>query len=274
MALRFYGINVTQKELGDYLRPYQIPSGDNDDKSVTLDELAEKSKGYGFTPYYRPNGTPDLIKKFIANDIPVIARTWTKPNEDIGHYRIIKGYDDARQVFIQDDSLQGKNLKFTYDDFNIIWGKFNYEYLVLIPKEKINLAKDILGEDKDFKKSWTRASQNSTGLNKSVALYRIGDLKGSVAEFEKVENNLPKRALWYQIEPILAYYELGNYDRVFEITNKILEGGNRAFSELYIIRGKIYKIQGNMGAARSEFEKAVLYNKNLEEAQELLKSIS
>src|SRR3990167_8951132 len=59
MALRFYGVNVSQEELGNALRPYQVPGGDNDDKSVTLEELAEKSKEYGFIPYHRPMGNPE-----------------------------------------------------------------------------------------------------------------------------------------------------------------------------------------------------------------------
>ena len=54
MALRFYGITESQATLGQALRPYQVPSGDNDDKSVTLEEMAEKSKEYGFTPIHRP----------------------------------------------------------------------------------------------------------------------------------------------------------------------------------------------------------------------------
>ena len=78
MALRFYKVIVSQQELGQALRPYQVPGGDNDDKSVTLQELAEKSKEYGFIPYHRPMGNPDLVKQFIANDMPVISRTWTK----------------------------------------------------------------------------------------------------------------------------------------------------------------------------------------------------
>ena len=91
MALRFYGTNVSQAQLGQALRPYQIPGGDNDDKSVTLDELGEKAKEYGLIPYHRPMGNPQIVKQFIANDMPVIARTLTKPTEDIGHYRVIKG---------------------------------------------------------------------------------------------------------------------------------------------------------------------------------------
>lgn len=285
MALSYYGINETQQKLGQDLRPYQIPNGDNDDKSVTLEELAEKSKEYGFIPYHRPNGNIEIIKLFITYDIPVIARTLTKPNEDIGHYRIVKGYDSAEQNIIQDDSLQGKNLNYSYEEFNLLWKRFNYEYLVLVPNDKVEIAEAILKEDTDEKTAWKKTVQNAqkeliykskdiyTIFNLSVAYYNIGEYQKSVEEFEKIENLLSFRTLWYQIEPILAYYELGNYERVFEITDKILNTYNRAFSKLYILRGNIYKNQGNLEAARSEFEKAVFYNVNLRSAQESLNSV-
>ena len=285
MALRFYGIDISQAELGNALRPYQVPEGDNDDKSVTLEELAEKSKGYGFIPYHRPMGNPEIVKQFIANDMPVITRTLTKPNEDIGHYRIVKGYDETRGIFIQDDSLQNKNLEYAYADFNAIWKKFNYEYLVLVPKEKQKLAEQILGENTDQKTAWQSAVENSENelannpndiyarFNLSVAFYNVGDYQKSVEEFEKIENLLPFRTLWYQIEPVQAYFELGNYDRVFQITDLVLNNYNRAFSELYVLRGKIYQKQGDMQAARNEFEKAVFYNSNLKEAKDLLSAI-
>ena len=72
----------------------------------------------------------------------------------------------------------------------------------------------------------------------------------SADEFEKAENKLPFRALWYQTEPIQAYFALGNYERVFYLTDKILNNHNKAFSELYLIRGEIYKIQGDMASAK------------------------
>lgn len=272
MALSYYGIQKSQQELGNELRPYQVPGGDNDDKSVTLEELAEKAKEYNLIAYHRPNGNSDLIKQFIAQDIPVVTRTWLTENEDIGHYRVIKGYDSATQTFIQDDSLQGHNLRYTYDAFNRLWEKFGYEYLVLVPEDKKEIAETILGEDTDEEKAWEKAAefaksqvaQNPASIdaqfNLSVAYYKTGDYQKSVEAFEKVENQLPFRTLWYQIEPIEAYYELGNYDRVFAITDKVLQNQNRAFSELYFIRGTIYQNQGNLESAKQEFDKAVLYN--------------
>ena len=283
MALSYYGINVSQQVLGEELRPWQNPQGDNDDKSVTLEELGEKAKDFDLIPYHRPNGNIDLIKLFITYDIPVVARTLTKIEEDIGHYRIVKGYNDETGQIIQDDSLQNKNLWFSYADFSLLWKQFNFEYLILVPKDKDEIAQNILGENKDPYVAWQKAVQNSqkqleenqydiyARFNLSVALYNIGNYQESVDEFEKVEALLPFRTLWYQIEPIKAYYELGDYQRVFELTEKILNNWNRAFSELYFLRGQIYLKQDNKDTAHQEFEKAVFYNRNFIPAQEALK---
>ena len=285
MALSYYNINVTQQELGQALRPYQNPQGDNDDKSTTLEELAEKSKEYNLIPFHRPGGNIETLKYFIASDIPVITRTFLTPGEDIGHYRVVRGYDDVTGELIQDDSLQNKNLRYLYNDFNLLWKSYNYEYLALVPKEKEEIAKAILGENYDPQVAWKNAvisaeqalEENPNDIysqfNLSVALYHTGDYQRSVDEFEKVRPQLTFRTLWYQIEPVQAHFELGNYDRVFQLTDGILNYHNRAFSELYLIRGEIYKKQGNIELARAEFEKAVFYNVNLKSAQEALNRI-
>jgi hypothetical protein len=284
MALSFYDIDVSQKELGDALRPYQNPQGDNDDKSVTLAELAEKAAEFGLVPYHRPGGTIQRVKQFIAYDIPVITRTLLKSDDDIGHYRVVKGYDDQGQL-IQDDSLQGKNLTYSYDEFDELWKPYGYEYLVLVPGDKKEIAEALLGEDVDAQSAWSRAvdgfnrklSENPDDVfarfNLSVAYYHIGEFRKSAQAFEAVENRLSFRTLWYQIEPILSFYELEDYDRVFQITDRVLQRYNRAFSELYLLRGEIYKRRGENEFARSEFQKAVFYNKNLSEAQEALSSL-
>lgn len=275
MTLSYFGINKSQEELGLALRPYQAPYGDNDDKSVTFDEIAKKAQEYNLIAYHRPNGSIDMLKKFIARDIPVITRTWLNIDEDIGHYRIIKGYDDTAKIIIQDDSFQGKNLEYSYDDFNLLWEKFNYEYLVLVPKNKKQSAEKIIGEDIDTKIAWKKAVTAAqeqlkkdpeniyTRFNLSIAHYNTDDYEKSVQEYEKIEYLLPWRTLWYQIEPIKAYYKLGNYDRVFSLTDSILNNENRAFSELYLLRGKIFQKQGNNELAKIEFENALFYNQNL-----------
>lgn len=282
MALSYFGITKSQEELGGALRPYQVKNGDNDDKSTSLDELASKAEEFNLLAYHRPAGDSQRLKQFIAYDMPVVTVTWLKPNEDIGHYRLLRGYDDTQKVYIQDDSFQGKNLTYTYDEFNAIWEKFSYEYLVLVPKEKRSIAETILADDLDEKSAWRHGVELSTQqlehdpgnigyrFNLSVAYYHISEYQKSINEFEKIENKLPFRTLWYQIEPIKSYFELGKYDRVLAISESILNNHNKAFSELYFLRGQVYEKQGKKDLAKQEYEKAVFYNIHYLPAQRAL----
>ena len=274
MDLSYFGVNISQYVLGDELRPYQVASGDNDDKSTTLYEMAHKAESLGFATYYRPNGNVELIKNFISAGIPVITRTWLHKDDYIGHYRVVKGYDDAEGVIIQDDSFQGANIKFSYDEFNNLWEGFNYEYLVILKPEQKALAETIIGADLNETTAWNNSIKISEGVlakdpgnifarfNMSTAYYHLGEYQKSTNAYEAVESKLPFRMLWYQIDPILAYQKLGDYDRVLAITQHLIENGNRAFSEAYQIRGEVYQAQGKTTEANAEFEKVKLYNKN------------
>lgn len=273
MVVNYYGIDRTQIELGNELRPYQNAVGDNDDKSVTLRELAVKGEELGLLAYHRPVGSIELLQQLTAQGIPVLTRTWTKVDEDIGHYRVVTGYDDTKKVIIQDDSLQGKDIAIPYSDFLTIWEKFNYEYLVLVETDKKEIAESIIGADTDEQYSWQRAEKYATEslkndpeniyarFNLSVALYHLGEYQSSVEEYEAVADMLSQRTLWYQLEPLLAYYKLGQYDTVLSHVNSILSNSNRAYSELYFLRGLIYQEQGEGAAATAEFELAKKYNR-------------
>ncbi len=276
MALSYFGISITQQELGQELRPYQHPKGDNDDKSVTLAELAQKAKELGFTPYFRPNGSIDIIKYAIAYDLPVIVKTWQSEDIDTGHYRVVKGYNDTTQELLQDDSLQGKNLTYSYDDFAKIWKKYNYEYLLLVPADKVEVVEEFLGEHADESRAWELAVQQAkhslienpsdldAHFNLVVALHNTGQYAQAVTEFEKISPQVNLKRLWYQLEPVSAYYEIGNYDKVLAITADILANGNRAYSEAYLLRGKSYLALDQPQLAQAEFAKALFYNANLQ----------
>jgi uncharacterized protein YvpB len=283
MILSLNGKNISQKELGDAMRPYQIPGGDNDDKTIFTYEFVDWAKKYGLDAVGRVNGDIATLKKLTANGFPVVVKTWLHMNEDIGHFRIVRGFDDGDQVIIQDDSYEGPNRKIPYYDFLSMWQPFNYAYIIVYTPDQKDLVEAIIGEELDENLAWenslVRARKEADldtesvypWFNISRAYFHLGDYQKSVEAFEKVEGRLPRRMLWYEIEPILAYQKLGNYDRVFQITDKVLNGGNRAYSELYQIRGEIYLAQGKKEEARREFELAVQYNKNFQPAHEALK---
>lgn len=287
IALSYYGISSTQEALAAEIRPYNNPQGVNDDKSTPPMELADKARDYGLIPYYRGGGDIVLLKRFIALDIPVVMRTLLQADEDFAHYRVVKGYDDAAGEVVQDDSYQGKNLRYSYDDFLHLWKEFNYEYLVLVPPEKQAAVQAVLRNANalDVASSWRNATRIAeqeltenpndvrARFNLAVALYESGEPQRAIQEFEKVESRLPSLKLWYQLQPILAYFDTGDYGRVLQLANNIL-ANNISYSELYILRGRIYQEQDRQELARAEFEKALLYNKNSQEAKSALASLN
>src|SRR3990167_6724514 len=75
MILNWYGVNASQSELGDQMRPYQVASGDNDDKTIFTYEFVEWAEKYGLKAVGRRNGDIELLKRFTANSIPVVVKT-------------------------------------------------------------------------------------------------------------------------------------------------------------------------------------------------------
>lgn len=285
MLLSYYQINVSQQELGTKLRPYQNPQGDNDDKSVTFEEMAGEAENYNLIPYMRPGGTIETLKMFTANGVPVAVRTTLNPDDDIGHFRVVVGFDDATGEIIQDDSYHGPRLRYSYQSFLAMWQPFNYQYMILVRPEDVAEVEAILSEDKDERRAWQRAYDKALQetaqdpddiypqFNLVTSLYYLERYEDAIEIFEQIEGRLPFRTLWYQIEPIQAYQKLANYTRIFSLTDNILNNSNRAFSQLYIIRGDAFLQQGDEEGARQEYEKAVFYNQNLVLAEDKLTSV-
>jgi tetratricopeptide (TPR) repeat protein len=314
MVMSMFGTDIDQETLADRMRPFHNPAGGVDDKSIFAPEFVVYAKEYGFEALERPNGNIELLKKFVANGIPVVVRTWLHPNEDIGHFRIVRGYDDAAKTLLQDDSYEGPNLTFTYDTFLSMWQPFNYGYIIVYPKDKQAVVDAILGEEKNasvaYRNSMVRAERElqachpepdegearqgrldsrSQGIpgqarndsmcayshfNLATAEYHLGNYLEAIKYYEQAAPNLPSRMLWYQLEPIQAYQKIGRDDTVFELTSKILNNGNLAYSELYQMRGEIYQKQGDTEAARAEFDKAVYYNRNFQPAKKSLSELA
>ena len=285
-ALSHWGIRDTQEAIAEATRPWNNPKGDNDDKSVTLYELADYAKAkHGLITYVRPNGSIELLKEFVANDIPVVARALMYPQDDIVHYRVVRGYDDEAGALIESDGINGPNFSLPYDEWLHLWKNFNYSYLIVVPNSKKALVEQILGEEANERTAWQNAKvraqaelvKNPSDLivhyNLIIAHHYLGEHEEATREFEKIEGRLTRRVLWYQPEPIVSYFELGNYDRVMALTDGIINDNNRSVSELYVLRGKIYESRGDTTSARAEYEKALHYHKYLQSAKDALASL-
>lgn len=287
MDLSYYDIHVSQEALADILRPDHNSTGNNDEKSTPPEDIAAQAETYGLVAYYRPAGTIDLLKRLVAAGFPVMVRTLFMPTDQVAHYRVVKGYDDATATpeIIDEDGFQGPNVVYPDSDFLSLWKYYNYEYVVLATPDKQAALESILGADASSTAAWqdakniaendlkTDPSDSLATFNLSVADYYLGDYSDAAAAYESVASLVPPNTLWYQIEPIETYYELGNYDKVFSLTESILAAGNPAFPELYLLRGESYVKEGNIPAAKNDFETALKYNPNLQSAKDALAAL-
>ncbi len=289
MQLAYQGINVNQSELGNKMRPFQNSAGDNDDKGVFTSELAMWAEIYGIESEIRaidlPNGDIDKLKLFVSNDMPVVLKTLLNSKEDIGHFTLIRGYNETSKTIIKDDSYYGPNIEISYDDLNLLWLPFNYSYVVLYNKAQAEIVKSILQEENDENVVWEKAVERAHKENElnpnnvypifnlSTGYYHLGDFGKSISYFESVESRLPGKMLWYQIEPIKSYMEVENYTMALQLIQNIMDNNNKAFSELYYLRGQIYLKQNNVAGAKEEFEKAVQYNSNYQPAIDALRDM-
>lgn len=286
MVLSMFGKHVSQDELASKMRPFNNPYGGEDDKSVFADEFVRYAKQYGFEAVERPNGNRETLKKFVANGIPVVVRTMLNDHEDIGHFRIVRGYDDKQGVLIQDDSYQGPGLEYSYDSFDQLWQPFNYGYIVVYPAGKQQIVDQILGGEKDsvvaYQHSIERAehelAENPNSVystfNIATAYFYLGDYQKSKEAYEKVAGQLPPRMFWYQTEPIQNYLALTDYDRVIELSDQTLESGNAAYSEMYFYKAQAYEGEGNTDLAKQELQRALYYNQNYLAAQKELSRLN
>ncbi|MBU0944270.1 MAG: C39 family peptidase [Proteobacteria bacterium] len=78
------------------------------------------------------------LKSLIAGDIPVIVLMAYAPDGDVGHYRVVVGYDDAQQLIYFSDTWGRDIMKpsdftgvisWSYADFELCWNYTDYSDL-------------------------------------------------------------------------------------------------------------------------------------------------
>jgi uncharacterized protein len=101
-------------------------------------------KGRAYTILSPTNG----VRYLLANGIPVIASQRLSLDEPIGHYRVVKGYEDETQEFITDDPLQRMG-----PDYRISYGTFDdlsYAFVLVYPPDKDLLVRLLMRDIRSF----------------------------------------------------------------------------------------------------------------------------
>jgi tetratricopeptide (TPR) repeat protein len=292
MALSYWGRGETQYDCAAVLKP------DPEDKNVSPYEMAAYVRSMGLEATVRVGGDTTRLKRLIAHGFPVVVETWfiPEPGDQMGHYRLLTGYDDDARQFIAQDSYNGPNIGLDYDGFDELWRVFNRVYLVLYRPSEADQLATVLGTDVDDQSMYVRALETAQAEvanpgtqcvayedcadGKAFAWFNVGSSLNSLGRYEEAAAaydqarllGLPWRMLWYQFGPYESYYAVGRYDDVITLATVTLNiVGN--LEESYYWRGLAFLAQENVDRARSDFEAALQYNPSFAPASEVLSSL-
>lgn len=292
MALSYWNRQETQWEVAPALKP------DPEDKNVSPEEMAGYVRSLGLEAVVRVGGDLELIKRWIAAGFPVIVETWyVRDAEDqLGHYRLIVGYDDEAERFLTYDSLHGPDILIGYQELDELWRVFNRVYLVAYPPEQAADAAALPGPYLDpvvaVKRALETARQEAlepplscvayadcadaaafAWFNLGSSLLALDEVEEAAAAYDRARFlGVPWRMLWYQFGPYEAYYAAGRYDEVITLADAMLAvTGN--LEESYYWRGMARLALGDVEGARADFETALDYHEGWAPALEALQRL-
>ncbi len=283
MFLRFYGWEGNQYDITKVIKPTV------DDRNVNVDELVyyvRTSAGW-LNADYRVGGTLDLLKRFIANGLPIAIEEashlsdsyWPGDDHWAGHYLLLTAYDEATRSFTSQDSWVGANLPVPYDALNQNWQDFNRVFIFLYRSEQVDIIKSILGDN------WDEAANRTNALAAAKA-ETIADPGNAFAWFNMGTNllyfnrnieaaavydtarkiGLPQRMLRYQFGPFIAYFKTYRSDDLLALSEYALKITPNSEEDLTWHGWALYR-QGKRTEALKDFEQALQFNPGYLQAQ-------
>nr|MBI2904505.1 hypothetical protein [Chloroflexota bacterium] len=272
----------TQKDVAAVLHPNER------DKNVRWDELVYYVNTHAgwLGALFRVGGTVDEMKAFIANGFPVVIETGYQVDTGwVGHYLLLTGYDDARGIFIVQDATAGPDRKVPYDQIDKQWQEFNRLYILVYRPEKAEAITALLGPNADEAANRRRALATAEAESQSqpdnpYAWFNFGSnlnyfdrYAEAATAFDKARDlGLPKRMLFYQLGPYRAYFNVGRYQDVIELSTFTLDY-RPDLEESYFWRGWAEYMLGDRNGAVTDFRNALDVNPTFNDAKTALGSI-
>ena len=290
MNLSYFNHNLEQAQVAGVLKP------NPDDKNVSPDEMVAFTRSRGLQARYLINGSLDRLRLLLSNGIPVLIETWLEPEPDdgMGHYRLLVGYDDAAQTWIAADSFVStgvrsdqpyRGIRIPYADMEPLWAVFNRAYVVVYPEAQAPLVQAIVGPDMSQSSMWqnaltrfhveiqTQPDDPFIWFNLGTVLVAMGQYEQAATAYDQARTlGLPWRMLWYQFGPFQAYYQSGRYQEVIALADATIEAGGE-IEEIYYWKGRALAALNDVPRARQTWETALTLNPSYSEAAVALANV-
>jgi tetratricopeptide (TPR) repeat protein len=293
MALSFWGLEDRQTDIAPLLKP------DPEDKHVGIHQMADYAEGRGLNAIVRSGGTLEGLKALLRAGYPVVVRTWyvRDARDQLGHYRLVIGYDDTAQRFDLFDSLYDPPTTMTYDELYELWRVFNWSYLVVAPPARWGEVTALIGPDMEEPPMYERALARVEAeiaappaacvayaacsdwvtygwLAVGTNLTALGRHAEAAAAYDQARQlGLHYRVTWYTFGLYESYYEVGRYDDVIALANATLATAKN-LEESYYWRARARLAQDDPTGAAADLETALKYHPGWEPAVTLLAELA
>jgi hypothetical protein len=282
-TLSHWNTGVTQDDVAEFVKP------NKEDRNVRPDELVAFAESVGFNGQVRVDGDEKLLKKIIAAGYPVIVETGFDPEPDrlgwMGHYIVLIGYSDLDKQFIAMDSYLGPNKEEPYDALDQFWRHFDRTYIVIYPPDEYAQVASLIGDEMDDDVMYNHSidtaraellldSEDAFGwFNLGSSLVKLGRYEEAAAAFDQARSiGVPWRMLWYRYGPYEAYLNVGRYDDVIALADRII-ADNEYSEEAFFYKGQVYEAQGEIEVARNNYYEAINQNWHYDAAQRALDAL-
>lgn len=287
MALTYWEWDGDQRPIAALTKP------NSRDKNVMPYELSDYVREEtGLEVVYRTGGDIDLLKHFLAAELPVILEKGFEGRDFdgwMGHYVLVTGYDETERKFIVQDSYYGSDQSIQYEDLESNWRAFNFTYLVIYPIERQKDVVAILGPHFDVeynnRSSAQVASEEAVQLagrdqffawfNLGSSLVQLRNYAGAALAYDKAfamypdipDQERPWRMMWYQTGPYWAYFYTGRYQDVKDLATTTLNAMSEpVLEESYYWRARALEALGDYDRARTDLRTALKYHPGFEPA--------
>ncbi len=284
MSLSYFGSKLHPDTVTAYLRPNNGVKGS---KNVESNRIVEYLQGQGMHAEAYHGGTVDRVKRLVAVGVPVIVGQWQNRTDHagIGHWRVVRGYDDAKGVFLINDSMEGAAVPISYAEFDDLWPVYNYVYIPVWNDRLAPNVQKVMGDDMnlavnvahDIAYVQNRIEQQPTNAELYMALggayFQAGDFPKAVDAYHKARSmGLIQKypwTLWYQSWPVTAMVNLGMNDEALQVSQENIHSAG-VYAIMHYERGIVYEKQGDTATAKREYQMALVDDKNYKEPQAAL----
>lgn len=257
MNLSFWDWSGDQEDSAAVLKPNPR------DKNVMPYEMVDfVNQNTDMRAIIRMGGDLYTLKSLLNAGFPVLMEKGFEPENLakegwMGHYNLVIGYDDARQVFTTQDSYLLALLKYeerqsstgfevTFEDMISNWRAFNNILIVVyaphLENDVLNALGPLANENNSYRVAYDRAVSETSSLsdprdqyfawfNAGTSLVKLNDYTGAAAAYDMAfsaypgipEIYRPYRMLWYQTGPYYAYYYTARYQDVIDLATTTLD---------------------------------------------------